>query len=309
MQATPTPPDSPRAPAVDVVVVSYNSSDVLRACVEPLGGIEEVHVVVVDNASSDGSLKTIDDLPVETTQLRVNRGFAAGCNAGWTCGDAPYVLFLNPDARITVGAVHELIDAIETERAAGAVAPRIVDAGGATDYSLRRFPRLRSTFAQALFLHRLLPHASWVDEVIRAPDAYEEPRSVEWVSGACLLVRRDVLMELDGWDDGFFMYCEDIDLCRRVHGLGLEVRYVPTATVVHDGGASAPRAALLPVLAASRVRYASKHRSAGYTLLERAGIALGSLTHLLAGRGDRRMRAGHARALGVAAGFSKATRP
>ena len=80
--------------------------------------------------------------------------------------------------------------------------------------------------------------------------------------GACVLVRRSVLEELDGLDEGFFMYCEDIDLCRRFRSSGYELVYEPARSSSHEGGASAPRASLLPVLAASRIRYARKHRGA-----------------------------------------------
>ena len=92
------------------------------------------------------------------------------------------------------------------------------------------------------------------------------------------------------------MYCEDIDLCRRLRSAGHDLLYEPTATVVHEGGASAPRAALLPVLAASRLRYAGKHRSAPAAMLERFGVALEALTHVVVSRGGRAARAGHGRA-------------
>lgn len=96
------------------------------------------------------------------------------------------------------------------------------------------------------------------------------------------------------------MYCEDVDLCRRVWAAGHELLYEPGSKVLHEGGASAPRTSLLPVLAASRLRYATKHRGAASALLERFGVALGALTHLVVSRGGRPARAGHARALWVA---------
>jgi GT2 family glycosyltransferase len=132
---------------------------------------------------------------------------------------------------------------------------------------------------------------------------------VDWVSGVCLLVRRDVLDEICGWDSGFFMYCEDIDLCRRIRGSGFEIEFVPDAEVLHAGGASAPRPSLLPTLAASRLRYASKHSRMGNRLLERLGIALGAMTHIVITRGGKAARLGHARALAVATGLSRRPGP
>ena len=286
--------------AVDVVVVSYNSRGELRACVEPLTRLADVNVVVVDNASTDGSLEVIADLPVERIALPQNGGFGHGCNAGWRVGEAPYVLFLNPDALIDSEALDRLVAILEDSPAAGAVAPRINHDDGTLDYSLRRFPRLRSTYARAFFLHRIFPRATWTDELIREPGVYARPGSPDWVSGACILVRRTVLEELGGFDEGFFMYCEDIDLCRRVQDAGHELRYEPAAVITHIGGASAPRASLLPVLAESRLRYAGKHRSAPAASLERLGIALEALTHIVISSGGRAARAGHGRALKAA---------
>lgn len=286
-------------PKVDVVVVAYNSRSHLRAAVEPLTKDDQLAVVVVDNASTDGCLETVADLGVRTIRLDCNGGFAHGCNTGLHVSEAPHVLFLNPDAVIAPASVLRLARVLEEEPGVGAVAPKIVDSEGDVDISLRRFPRARSTFAQALFLHRLFPRAQWVDEVIRDPSMYEQPGSPDWVSGACLMLRRTQLEALGGWDQGFFLYCEDIDLCRRVRAAGYQVRFEPSAVAVHEGGASRPRAELLPVLAASRIRYAAKHGGVAASTLERAGVALGAFTHMLVGRSVA-VRRGHARALATA---------
>jgi N-acetylglucosaminyl-diphospho-decaprenol L-rhamnosyltransferase len=283
--------------SVDVVVVSYNNERDVRACVEPLANLSDVRVIVADSASTDRTLERIADLPVTRIPLAVNRGFAHACNVGWRSGDGEYVLFLNPDASIDESSLWRLVGVVADNDMVGAAAPRIVQSDGGLDYSLRRFPRLRSTYAQALFLHRFFPHAPWSDELVRNPEAYTVPGSPDWVSGACILVRRSVLERLGGLDEGFFLYCEDIDLCRRIRDIGLDVRFDPGAVAVHDGGASMPRAALLPVLAASRVRYARKHQSQPVALLERLGIALGEVTHAVVTRGGPTVRAGHLRAL------------
>jgi N-acetylglucosaminyl-diphospho-decaprenol L-rhamnosyltransferase len=288
---------------VDVVVVSYNSEAHLRALVEPLSSAEGLNVIVVDSASRDGTLASVEDLPITTVALEQNRGFAHACNVGWRRGESPFVLFLNPDATIGVDDVDRLVAAVEKPDV-GAAAPRIVGPTGALEYSLRRFPRLRTTYAQALFLHRFFPRAAWSDELVRAEDAYEQPSSPEWVSGACVLVRRRALEQIGGFDEGFFLYCEDIDLCKRLRDAGMDIRFVPKATAVHEGGASAPRASLLPVLAGSRVRYAQLHQPRRVALLERLGIALGALTHAFASRGGRAARAGHLRAMRVAVSSS-----
>lgn len=286
--------------ALDVVVVSYNSEGYLRSCVEPVAHLRDVNLIVVDSASHDASLASVGDLPVEAVALEENRGFAHACNAGWRRGTAPLVLFLNPDARVDEASLRSLARVAESAPGIGAVAPRIVDARGSLDHSLRRFPRLRSTYAQALFLHRLFPRAEWSDELVRDRSAYESSWAPEWASGACLLVRRSVLERVGGFDEGFFLYCEDLDLCRRIRDAGFQLRFEPSALAVHDGGGSAPRAALYPILAASRARYAAKHQRRHVALLERLGIASGALTHAAVSRGGPGARRGNLRAIGAA---------
>jgi N-acetylglucosaminyl-diphospho-decaprenol L-rhamnosyltransferase len=286
---------------VDIVVVSYNSSDALRRCVEPLAALDSVQVFVVDNDSRDDSLETVSDLRIVSIALRRNGGFASGCNAGWRAGTAPYVLLLNPDATIDETSLTALLERLEREPALGAAGPRIVGTDGALEHSQRRFPRLRTTYAQALFLHRLLPRATWTDEVVRDERAYERAGEADWLSGACLLLRRDVLERIGGLDEGFFHYGEDIDLCLRIRAAGFGIGFEPGATVVHEGGGSAPRAELLPLLASSRIRLARKHEGRLVALAQRLGIALGALTHALASTHGRQFRRGHARSLRVAA--------
>jgi N-acetylglucosaminyl-diphospho-decaprenol L-rhamnosyltransferase len=290
--------------SIDVVVVSFNSRDRLRDCVEHLAGEDEIEVVVVDNASQDGSLEAIADLRLRRIQLTRNGGFAHGCNVGWRAGASPFVLFLNPDAKIDLISLRRLAQVLEQDESVALVGPKIFEEDGSVALSLRRFPRLSSTYAHAFFLHRLFPRAPWASELVSDERAYATASSPDWVSGACVLVRRSALERLGGWDEGFFLYCEDKDLCRRIRDSGWDVRYEPAATAVHTGGASAPRPGLLPVLAASRVRYAEKHRGLVGAALERLGIALIGLTHSVVTSGGGASRKGHARALAVAAGVS-----
>lgn len=287
---------------VDAVVVSYNSRRHLRDCVDPLTRIEGVRAFVIDNASTDDAVATIEDLPVSVIRLEENRGFGAGCNAGWRQGESTFVLFLNPDASIDEPSLTRLVEILDTEDGVGLVGPRILESDGSLAFSQRRFPRLVSTYARALFLHRLFTRASWADELVRDPAAYEAQASPDWVSGACMLVRRSVLEEIGGFDERFFLYCEDKDLCRRIRAAGYDVRYEPGATIRHRGGSSAPRAGLLPVLARSRVQYARKHWGRAGASLETAGVALNALTHAVVARGGREKRAGHLSALAAALG-------
>jgi N-acetylglucosaminyl-diphospho-decaprenol L-rhamnosyltransferase len=285
---------------VDVVVVSFNSARTLRSCVEQFEHVPDIHAIVVDNASTDESVDSIAGLDLTLLQLDSNHGFAYGCNRGWQAGGAPAVLFLNPDARISPEAVRQLEQVLNGSPSVGLVAPRIVDERGERENSMRRFPRLRSTYSRALFLHRVFRFAAWSDELIRDPKVYERPGKAEWVSGACMLVRRSALERLGGWDESFFLYCEDVDLCRRLFLEGLEVRYEPSATASHVGGASAPRPSLLPRLVASRLHYARLHDSRLVALLQRVGVAIEELMRAVVTPEGEGARAGHVRAFRLA---------
>ena len=140
---------------VDAVIVAYNSRDTLRACVEPLAALPWVKVTVVDNASPDDSAAVVADLPIHTIRAPRNGGFAYGCNLGSAAGAAEFVLFLNPDAMIEPPSLRTLVNALREDPALGGVGPRTVGDGGQLVWTQRRFPRLRSTYSQALGLHHL----------------------------------------------------------------------------------------------------------------------------------------------------------
>ena len=277
--------------SVDAVIVSYRSARTLRACAQPLAATPGVHVFVVDNASDDGSLERVGDLPVTAISAPRNGGFAYGCNLGIARGQAPYVLLINPDAVLGAAGLEALVAVLDRHPHVGLVGPRLVDADGRVVASRRRFPGVATAWGQALLLHRLWPRA---DELLHGDD--DRPSEPDWVSGACMLVRRDVLERIGGLDEGFFLYSEDTDLCRRIRDLGLTIRYEPAATARHAGGASAPREALLPALARSRVRYARLHAGRVSAALQVVGIAVGEAVHALVrvGRGATR---GHLAAL------------
>jgi N-acetylglucosaminyl-diphospho-decaprenol L-rhamnosyltransferase len=281
---------------VDVVVVAYNSADKLARCLSSVSRIAGTTVTVVDNASQDASLDVVAGFDATAISLDWNSGFAHGCNVGWRAGSAPLVLFLNPDAAIEAESLTRLASRLEQDPSLGIVAPRIVHEDGSQAHSLRRYPSLRRAFAQAFFLHRVAPSAGWADEVIRDATAYVQPGSPDWLSGACLLVRRSVLEELDGWDERFFLYSEDVDLCRRAREAGAGIAYEPSAVCVHTGGASAPRGSVLPLMATSRQAYALKHERRPVAILYSIAIGVSSLTHALLAP-DRERRRGHLRAV------------
>ena len=225
---------------VDAVIVAYNSRDILRACVEPLAQLPWVDVTVVDNASPDDSASAVADLPIHIIRAPRNGGFAYGCNVGLAAGTAEFVLFVNPDARIESASLRTLVNALQADPRLGGVGPLTIGEGGQLHCTQRRFPRLRSTYAQALGLHRVAPFASWTGEVIQERAAYTRPGMPDWLSGSCVLIRRAALDEVGGMDEGFFLYSEETDLFRRMRRRGWRARFEPRATAYHQGYGSAP---------------------------------------------------------------------
>lgn len=292
--------DAATTPArVDVVVVAYNSRDHLRDCLMPLLAFDEVNVIVVDNASPDDTPVVVAGLPVTLIRNSENLGFGRACNIGWRSGSAPFVVFLNPDARLDRDSLERLVGGVERD-AAGLAAPRTVTSTGRLVYSQRTFVGVGAIWAQTFYLHRLLPNASRMDGIVRDPALYEQVQTPEWVSGACMLLRRSVLETLGGFDERFFMYCEDMDLCHRVRNLGLDVVYEPRATAIHDEGSSAPSWRMVPVLVRSRVAYAEKYLGGWRRVAARTGIALHEASRAVFARGGGAARAGHFRGLLVA---------
>jgi N-acetylglucosaminyl-diphospho-decaprenol L-rhamnosyltransferase len=256
---------------LDVVVVAYRSGAHLRRCVEPLCAQPGISVYVVDNACPDASSETVADLALTTVMMRRNAGFGAGCNAGARLGSAPAVLFLNPDARVEPGDALLLAERLRDDPSIGAVGPRLVDEDGRLHLSVRRFPRLRSAFGEALFLHHALPHAQWTTELVNRPAAGE----AEWLSGAALCVRRAALEEIGGFDERFFLYSEDTDLCARLRHAGCRIVYDPAPTATHVGGQSAPPPLQERRKIVARLLYARLHESR----LRRAGFRLAYTMH------------------------------
>lgn len=282
----------PLQPEVDVVVVAHASRQTLRACLEPLAGRPGLTVTVVDTASADDGFDTVADLAARLDRAPRNGGFAYGCNRGAAFGTAPYVLFLNPDARISEADTRRLVAALEEHPRAGLVAPRILGEHGEVEPSRRREPSVARMFATAFFLHRLAPNASWSDEMVRDPQAYAVAGEAEWVSGACMLVRRAALEEVGGLDAGFFLYAEDTDLCVRLRAAGWAVHFEPAASVIHAGGHSMPRDELRIVDVRSRIRYALVHGGVAHARVTAIAVACFQATHALA-RAHRGGASGH----------------
>jgi len=283
-----------------VIIVNYHSEALLRACLQSLPSAADpmsFEVIVVDNSGTAVSSGVLDTLPgARLLEAGGNVGFARACNLGMAAARGRHLLLLNPDTIAHPGAVATLSRHLDLSPEVGVVAARLLDPDGTLQYSCRRFPRpLSILFGRYALLTRLFPRNPVSRDYLYLEWDHATVRPVDWVSGACLMVRREVLDQVGGLDDGYFLFVEDMDWCRRIRDAGLDVVYVPEAEVTHRIGASRGPVPSWVMWERHRsmLRYVRKHFrwpralvtlvSAGLAL--RGGLAIAG-DHLRRGLGD-----------------------
>ncbi len=239
----PAASDSRDAPPVDVVMVNYNSTDALLASLESvfraLG--PGARVFVQDNGSSDQPQRIERIFPQVTLSLnRANLGFAKAVNRALAQGGSPYVMLLNPDTLLPAEDYAPLWGFLEENPKAGVVGPRILDPDGTVQGSARGFHSLATALAGRKGpLTRLFPNGRLARQDLPCAESdYTCAMEVDWVSGACMVVRRAAVNEVGGLDERFFLYFEDTDWCRRMKAAGWSTVYFPEVEVVHQVGVS-----------------------------------------------------------------------
>jgi N-acetylglucosaminyl-diphospho-decaprenol L-rhamnosyltransferase len=224
---------------VSAVIVSYNVRDLLLQCIASLRADGVEHIVVVDNASKDGSAEAARraDPEVDVVALDENLGFGSGANRGVARTSTPYVVVLNPDLEVEPGATKALVDVLDRMPDVGVVAPRIQTPDGRLYPSARTFPDMVDAAGHA-FLHFVWRSNPFSRRYKMLDWDHEAASDVDWVAGTHLVVRRTAWDQVGGFDEGFFMYLEDVDLCWRLKRAGWRTRYEPEARVVHAIGRS-----------------------------------------------------------------------
>jgi hypothetical protein len=277
-------------PRVAAVIVSYEGREALLASLESLRLHAEIPIetVVVDNASTDGSAEAVRAAHPEVSVLAnaQNVGFARACNQGWRASTAPFVLFLNPDAEVTPSAVETLIALLEERIDVAAIGPRTRSSDGTIQVSTGRDLDLLSEWGQGRLVRGVARRDP--DALAEAERRHGRQHEPDWLSGSCVAVRRAALESVSGLDEGFFLYEEDADLCRRLRQAGWRILFTPAVEVRHRLGHSMQRAARRARLEyhRSHLRYYRKHNG----IASRAALRL-----LLAARGAFQWLRGRAR--------------
>jgi N-acetylglucosaminyl-diphospho-decaprenol L-rhamnosyltransferase len=224
---------------VSIVVVNWNTRELLRRCLQSIAKPPgcDIETIVVDNASDDGSAELVRAEFPEVLLLvnERNVGFAAAVNRGVGAGRGQYALLLNSDARLGDSTLELLVDFAERQARAACVGGAVVGPDGRKHGAASSFPTLWSHFLTISGLGRRMM-GEWYPSL--NPHRVEEPREVDWVGGACMLIRRTAFDRVGGMDEVYFLYAEEMDLCYRLRRLGGEIWHQPLAHVVHEGGGS-----------------------------------------------------------------------
>ena len=270
--------------SITIVIVTYNSQSEIGACLDA-ALVTAAEVIVVDNASTDGTVAAIGGRPVRLIANATNKGFAAAANQGFNASDRPFVLLLNPDAVLT-GSIEPLREACAAEGVAGA-GGCLVDAEGRPQvgFMVRRLPTVAVLILEALLLNRVWPRNPVNRRYRELGLDPSVSREVEQPAGALLMVKRSAWREIGGFDECFFpLWFEDVDFCRRLVDRGYRLLYVPTVVAKHTGAHSISRLTVEMrriYWYRSLLRYSAKHFHAiGFRGVSLAVVA-GSLLRMI----------------------------
>jgi len=256
---------------LSIVVVSWNVRDLLRRCLlsmspdsPPLTGHHApgIEIIVVDNGSTDGSVEMVRaEFPtVRLIANTDNRGFPAANNQGIAAARGRYVFLLNPDTEVIGDALATMVTFADAHPDVGVVGPQLLNPDGSVQSSRRRFPTLATAFFESTWLEPYAPRS-----LLRRYHMLDTPcdamQDVDWVTGAALMARREAIQQVGLMDEGFFMYSEELDWCRRFREAGWRVVYLPSARIIHHVGKSSEQ--VLPAthihFQTSKVRYFRKY--------------------------------------------------
>ncbi|MGC9318006.1 MAG: glycosyltransferase family 2 protein [Armatimonadota bacterium] len=253
-------------PELSVCIVNWNTRDLLEDCLESIREAPDAvsrEIIVVDNASGDGSAEMVRARHPEVALIanEENLGYAAANNQAIEQAAGSHVLLLNPDITVHPGALDALVDVLGRRPEAGAVAPRLILPDGSVQASCRSFPTPDVVLYEALGLSRLFPRSRTFGRYRMTWWDYDEERTVDQPMASALLLRGEALAEVGGMDEGFPMFFNDVDLCKRLWDAGWEVWFAPQASMDHVGGAatSQVRRRMLVESHRSFVRFYEKH--------------------------------------------------
>ncbi len=290
---------SPEQVDLSIVIVNWNVRALLRRCLASLvrervrvpakGSIEEdrlpgwpgrngppaavFEVVVVDCDSTDGSAEMVGrEFPwAKLIASDDNLGYARGNNQGIAEATGRYILILNPDTEVVDDALATMVRYLDEHPAVGILGPGLINPDGALQSSRRRYPTLATAFLESTLLQQWCPKNRVARRYYMSDCPADVPQPVEWLVGAALMIRREAWQQVGPLDEGFFMYFEELDWCRRCQAAGWEIHYLPAAQIIHHEGKSSEQVATDRTIRfhRSKIRYFRKYYGVGWALVIR----------------------------------------
>ncbi len=216
---------------LSIIIVSYNSAKFIGKCIDSIEHNlpKNSEIIVVDSGSEDETTEILEKYKnIKLIKSQTNIGYGKGNNLGFRLSKGEYILILNPDTTVAKESVQKLLDYIDSHSEAGLVAPKLIQDNGKVQPTVRKLPTIKGALAEYYF------------KIKNAYEAYipdpDSPLEVESVVGAALMIKRDVFEKIGGFDERYFMYFEDLELCRKLHNLGYKIIYLPDAVVYHKVG-------------------------------------------------------------------------
>ena len=271
------PSPSDVIPDLSVVIVNWNVCALLRRCLHSIStgtaSGPTCQVIVVDCASVDDSVTMVQhEFPdVQLIISPENLGYARGANLGAAQASGRYLMIMNPDTEVVGNALAILVQYMDAHPEVGAAGPQLRYADGRLQSSRRRFPTLATAFWESTLLQQWFPRNRFACHYYMADRTADSAQPVDWLVGAALIIRRAAWKEVGPLDEGYFMYFEELDWCRRCHAAGWEVHYVPQAVIIHHEGKSSDQVPAVRTIhfQRSKVRYFRKYHGTAWANLVR----------------------------------------
>ena len=240
---------------ISVIIINWNTKRLLRDSLKSLaqsGDTIQTELIVSDNASEDGSREMVlEEFPAVKLHVNsTNIGFGAGNNRALPLATGRYVLFLNSDTIVSPCSLEKMVAYADAHPDIGILGPKLLNEDGSLQYSCRRYPQIAMAFFRNTPLGKLFPNNRFTNDYLMQDWDHLEPRDVDWVSGAALMIRKSLLEQIGSFDEEYYMYCEDVDLCWRANhakmseetGAQWRVTYFPDAVIHHLIGKSSDQA-------------------------------------------------------------------
>ncbi len=228
---------------ISIIIVNYNTYDLLDQCLQSIQNYQwnvKIEIIVVDNNSGDKSCEIVrnnypDVVLIENTE---NAGYTKANNQGIEISKGKYILLLNSDTLVTDGALNKLVLYLDEHADVGIVGCKLLNDDGSLQHYCSFYPTLKTEFASKIYLHKIMPWTRWAKEYINDNWRHDTDKSVDWVTGAALLTRREIIDDIGGLDEKIYMFYEDAEFCLRTRNAGWDVRHIPDAVIIHLWGGS-----------------------------------------------------------------------